>query len=538
MPAKRVAPPPKALQQRGIIGQAEESLPGSHVNQTNQVESLVRHARKRFLLILAAEQFALGASVVCAGGALMLLAGTQILNWYWLLPLVAGGFVAGWLRFRRRALPPYQIAQLIDGRLGLHDTISTAWFLLRGVHHPAIPTPAEPGSVVRTQLAQAEEIAAKADPAPAFPLTGQRTWAVAGALAAVVVGLFGIRYFVDRSLDLKKALIPLPQLGNVLAAMEKRLLSPGSEPGDHDQLASAADSQKANSEQPDDPRLNEVLGVKNSDSSEAASNDQNAAQAPNTQKTETAGGDKSQNQENGKQANGSPDSQQAGNNQAAPTTPPPPGGQPQTGPQNGQQPQSSPGLLDKMKDAMSSLVSKMKPSSSPQSSQNPSRQPNNGDDEDKSPGSQGEQAQAKQQGASNQQTGQESNAQGEENSQTAERAQNAQGRNSDRSSDKNGNDAHSGVGRQDGAKELKEAQQQEAMGKLAEIIGKRSANLTGEVLVEVPNGKQQLQTKYSQKVGRHADLGGEINRDEVPLIYQQYVREYMEQVHKQAKTLK
>ena len=56
-------------------------------------------------------------------------------------------------------------------------------------------------------------------------------------------------------------------------------------------------------------------------------------------------------------------------------------------------------------------------------------------------------------------------------------------------------------------------------------------------MVEVPNGKQQLQTKYSQKVGRHADLGGEINRDEVPLIDQQYVREYMEQVRKQAKTL-
>jgi len=30
-------------------------------------------------------------------------------------------------------------------------------------------------------------------------------------------------------------------------------------------------------------------------------------------------------------------------------------------------------------------------------------------------------------------------------------------------------------------------------------------------------------------------LGGEINRDEVPLIYRQYVRDYMEEVHKQAK---
>jgi hypothetical protein len=511
-------------------------LPAFHIVETNQVESLVRTARKRSLLILAGEQFAAGLSVVCAGFALMLLAGTQILAWYWLAPLIVGGLIAGWLRFRRRAVPPYRIAQILDARLSLHDTISTAWFLRHGAAHPAVGAPAEePGPVAKTQLAQAERIAASADPTPAFPLTGQRSWAVAGALVAVVLGLFGIRYFVERTLDLKKALIPLPQLGSLLASAEKRLFSPRTEPGDHDQLQAREDVRNSHTE-PDDPRMNEVLGVKNHNESDAPSNDPGGAQAPNVQKMDAANGDQPQNGENGKQPNGSPDTQQSGNNQA-PSGAPPAGSQPQSGPQSGQ-PQSSPGLMDKMKDAMSSLVSKMRPSSSQQVPQNSGKQPNNGDDEDKSAGSKGDQAQAKQQGANNQQNSQEANAQGEENSQTAERAQNAQGRNSDRSSDKNGNDAHSGVGRQDGAKELKEAQQQEAMGKLAEIIGKRSANLTGEVLVEVPNGKQQLQTKYSQKVGQHTDLGGEINRDEVPLIYQQYVREYMEQVHKQAKTLK
>jgi len=513
-------------------------LPGHHVNQTNQVRSLVRNASKRSGLILAGEQLALGVSVVCAGGALMLLAGTQILNWYWLVPLFFGGLIAGWIRFRRRVISPYRIAQLLDARLGLHDTISTAWFLQHRLADTAIDAPPErSGGVMRTQLAQAEKVAATADPAPAFPVTGQRTWAVAGASIAVVVGLFGIRYLVDRSLDLKKALIPLPQLSSVLASMEKRLVSARSEPGDRDHLDAVANNQEAQTEKPDDPRMNEVLGVKNPNGSDAASNDPNGAEAPKTEKMDAANGDQPPNGENSKQANGSPDAPQADNTHASPMGAPPPGSQPQAGPQDGQRPQSSPGLFDKMKDAMSSLVSKMRPSASPQASQSSSKQPNNGDDEDKSPGAQGEQAPAKQ-GPNNQQAGQEANAQGEENSQTAERAQNAQGRNADRSSDKNGNDAHSGVGRQDGAKELKEAKQQEAMGKLAEIIGKRSANLTGEVLVEVPNGKQQLQTKYSQKVGRHADLGGEINRDEVPLIYQQYVREYMEQVHKQAKTLK
>lgn len=73
------------------------------------------------------------------------------------------------------------------------------------------------------------------------------------------------------------------------------------------------------------------------------------------------------------------------------------------------------------------------------------------------------------------------------------------------------------------------------MGKLAEIIGKRSASATGDVMVENPSGKQRLQTDYSQRQGQHSDLGGEINRDEVPLMYQQYVRDYMTQVRRQAK---
>ncbi len=72
------------------------------------------------------------------------------------------------------------------------------------------------------------------------------------------------------------------------------------------------------------------------------------------------------------------------------------------------------------------------------------------------------------------------------------------------------------------------------MGKLDEIIGKRSAALTGDMTVETRSNHQQLQTQYSRQVGRHADLGGEIDRNEIPIALRQYVREYMEQVRKQA----
>jgi hypothetical protein len=55
--------------------------------------------------------------------------------------------------------------------------------------------------------------------------------------------------------------------------------------------------------------------------------------------------------------------------------------------------------------------------------------------------------------------------------------------------------------------------------------------------VEVPSGKQQLRTSYTQKKALHADAGGDVNRDEVPLIYQTYVQRYFEELRKpQGKT--
>ncbi|MBV9294652.1 MAG: hypothetical protein JO145_03700, partial [Acidobacteriaceae bacterium] len=140
---------------------------------------------------------------------------------------------------------------------------------------------------------------------------------------------------------------------------------------------------------------------------------------------------------------------------------------------------------------------------------------------------------ARQQDARNEQAAQQESSEGEGQEQTTEKPEASGGRNSDQSPEKKGSDARSGAGRQEGDKDVQEAEQLRAMGKLAEIIGKRSASITGEMMVETRSGKQQLKTEYSQRMGHHSDLGGEINRDEIPLIYQQYIREYMEQVRKQ-----
>jgi hypothetical protein len=123
--------------------------------------------------------------------------------------------------------------------------------------------------------------------------------------------------------------------------------------------------------------------------------------------------------------------------------------------------------------------------------------------------------------------------QASQDAQGSEQAKSGQGKSNGKSDERsNSQDGKSGIGRQDGDKSIKEAEQLAAMGKISEIIGKRSQNVTGEVMVEVASGSQQLRTQYSQRRAGHADTGGEINRDEVPLAYQQYVQSYFEEIRK------
>ena len=70
------------------------------------------------------------------------------------------------------------------------------------------------------------------------------------------------------------------------------------------------------------------------------------------------------------------------------------------------------------------------------------------------------------------------------------------------------------------------------MGKLSELIGQRANEVTGQVMIEVGNTKQSLRTAFTQQQAGHAEAGGEIHRDEVPLMYQQFVERYFEEVRK------
>jgi hypothetical protein len=186
--------------------------------------------------------------------------------------------------------------------------------------------------------------------------------------------------------------------------------------------------------------------------------------------------------------------------------------------------------MSKMKEAFQNLLSKAKPQQNQQGQTQPGK-------DQKSAQSKSQQG-SKQNGKEGQQQNgqQQGDAQEGEDGQEAKNAENAQqGKGQGKSdSQQSSKQPGSGIGSQDGDKAIRNAEQLAAMGKISEILGKRSATITGEATVEVQTTNQQLHTPYAQKGTQHTQAGAEINRDEVPVSLQPYVQQYFEQVRKQA----
>jgi hypothetical protein len=495
------------------------------ISHENRVEAIVRSAWRRSLFLLAFEQLAFALAVIFSGGILMLLLGTQILDWYWMTLLSGTAVTVGIIRARRRILTRYRIAQVVDRRLQLSDSLSTAWFLLSNPDQPD-------DAVSQFQIEQAERSAALVNLAGAFPfrrqLRRQPVWALAGALGAAMFGLFAVRYFVRSNLSFEESLIPI-HLGSALERVEHVLSAENHSVSnpiafEEDPSSDRLTQSEQNYERSEAPRSHDPNVERQPDLTN--SNQSTTQKTPAEDRTQNGGSEKSTGSESAGRNSGdrtTEESRERANTPALNTNKD----------VAGRQPPSS-GLLEKMKDAISSLLDKLKSTqNSNKAAQNGERNAEGSKTEEQSAAKNEQQGQS--QNAGTERARNDSSSEGGGQDQTREKAEASQGRSSDQSPDKNGSDAHSGIGRQDGDKQLKEAEQLQAMGKLAEIIGKRSANLTGEVTVETSSGKQRLKTEDSQRVGQHSDEGGEINRDEIPLIYQQYVREYMERVHKQTK---
>ena len=448
------------------------------------------------------EQSGVAIAAALAGLVVLLLIGTQILDWYWLVLVFAGSLAFGVWRTMSRVPSRYVLAQQIDHRLGLYDSISTAI---------NFSTEDRPGSATfrSAQLGEAEALARTADLRPVFPYSFPKAAYAAGAVALVAAGMFAIRYGVTRSLDLKPSLVRIAM--DTFFKTEKEAAAPKKSPW----------RQKIDDDL--DPNPNNALNaidtpnVNNQGDSDTAKSQ--VSSVPNERESTDPGGQDKTEQAS---ANGS---EKAGNDQ------PPEGSEGQ--PQNGK-PQSQPkggkqsngdnaSMMDKMRDAMSDLLNKLKMSpksgEAKQSAQNSQQGKGQQGKADKG------QMPGKQQSASA-----DAQNQGE---QSGDPSQSAAGKSGDKNSDKQASqDAKSGIGKQDGDKSAREAEQLAAMGKISEILGKRAQNMSGEVMVEVSSGKQQLKTQYSSHNSTHVEAGGEISRDEVPIEYREYVQQYFEQIRK------
>lgn len=469
--------------------------------------ALVRRARRRILHNLLFYEGANAASAALFVFILLLIFGTDVLSWYWalLLPCAAAG-LAVW-RVRRRLPSLYVTAQRIDRRLALADALSTALYFSdeRAASQPV-------SELRQCQRAEADRLATGVNPHHAVPYLLPRTAYITVALLLIASSVFALRYGLTERLDLKRPLVAIlgDHLGftgqNQRARLDSRRNADN--PSDNpqaDQQGQATDPADPAQQPEDSPDNSPAEPEKSAKTDLKSKNDQ----ADNDGSDD---GQADQSEQPADAQNTNPkDSQKDGN-------------QPQSG--RNSQPQSNQSLLSKMKEAMQNLLSSMQNAN--QQQQNASNQ--NGK------GSKGQQGQSKQQAKGEKSKSDSGDSQDQQAADGGQEAQNSPGQSADQqdspAADKQ---PGSGAGSRDGAKDVRQAEQLAAMGKISEIIGKRAATVTGEATVDAENTSQQLRTAYQDRQSEHTQTGAEIHRDEIPVALESYVEQYFEQVRKQSK---
>ena len=427
-------------------------------------------------------QLVLAAAVALGGAVVILLAGTEFLSWYWILLVVAVSLGAGLFLLRKRIPSAYAVAQRIDARLKLADTLSTAAYF----DAPSDPLPADP-RICESQRRQAEKLATTVDFKRALPLLRPPALYPAFGLLLAACGIFLLRFAVLGTFDPTKSLVK--------TAYDTFFRSP---------------SQQAKlGNLPRDPT--QLGNVPNADA--GLTKDADFAGDPSTQADEAADTQAQPNSKaDGKDGQGKKDDASSADNPENRDNPDKSNDGKQSGNQNGKQ---DPSMMDKVREALSDMLNKMK------------SQPNESAQNQNQKGDAQSQKQDKQQGQpQDKNPGDNADAQ-------SDNQQSSDGESQGNSADaKNSQDQQRGIGSEEGDKTVRDAAAIKAMGKISELLGKRAQNVSGTVMVEVGSTKQQLKTAIEQRQATHSEAGSEIHRDEIPVIYEQFVQQYFEQIRK------
>ncbi|MEP7361808.1 MAG: hypothetical protein ABI972_01015 [Acidobacteriota bacterium] len=485
--------------------------------------NLVEAARRRTFVHHVVEQALTGTCAALGGAALILIAGSDLLDWRWLILLFAGG--VGWSAWRtlKRIKGPYEVVQEIDRRMDLSDTLSTAYYFnsedKRGLVAPEL---------WQVQRARAEEASQSLSPSDVFPWALPRQAYIAGLMIAMMGGLFMVRYGLLGTLDVRAPMVQ--GLSQFFQPSNARNAKGG--PGDQKQgekpLGIAVDDQGPEQKDLDAASPDALSEVNTPDVNAGVDTKDILKSQVKEIKAQAEEGDAMDDSGEGDQRTKGGDGKD-GNSQASDSaTPDGQKGIPQEA-KNGEQGKegNNSSLMDKMRDAMANLLAKMKMPNQgqPKQGSNPKGAQGGGEMQGKQGGQQKGQTQGK--GSPT------DDSEGADEGQPSEEAQSGQGKGADKGSEQSQAAQQSGMGKQDGEKSIKDAEQAAAMGKISEIFGKRAQNVTGEMMVEVKSSKQQqLRTAYADRANTHREAGSEIHRDEVPLDLQYFVQQYFEKVRK------
>jgi hypothetical protein len=474
------------------------------------LENLIQQARRRMVWNTVLEQASLALSAGIAGFLALLIVGTQVLDARWIAALSLTVFGVGLYRTRSRIPSAYKVAQILDRRIDACDALSTAWYYEHGEkRRPALP------EIVAAQRAGALRVASGVDPARAVPMALPRGAYLTVLLAVSALTMFGIRYGVRRSLDLRA---PIAEFSfdfftgaSRSAVAEAREKNPLKSPLDEHGLSVA--------EQGDPKRPDHLPEGAYAFDQEEMSDTPVLKKDANRQQAENSGEDS----EGGERSSGDA-ADESDDDWAGQTGTPPkkPSNQPAK-----KMSEEESSLLQKMKEAMANLLEKLK-LNPPGSGEGERTQRSSASQ--KSSDGKGQQMPGKPQGDDMQ----EGKGETEQPASSEEMAQAGKSSKGERGGEERASkEARSGIGREDGDKSLRDAETQAALGKLSEILGKRSEKLTGEIMVEVNSSRQQpLKTQYTTTRSAHSDAGGEIHRDEVPLVHQEFVKQYFEEIRK------
>ncbi len=495
-----------------------------------EITTVVGGARRRVMVDRAFWEASLAATVALLGPTMFLLLGRRLFVWPLFIVFALAGLGLGAWRWRKRRPGTYEVSQVLDARLRTHDQISTAIYFLNSQEPPATG-----------QRRVAASIARQIDLEAAFPFTLPRSLYGLASIFLIASGLWAIRYFLEKPPRMEKSLARLvlqkilpeellarerrdaaEQPRNAAQKQSKAQVTENQELGPHGEFQqgretsdAASDASPENTDQgrkPGDDK-NNAAGDASKDGDAfgdpiASDSENDAIQSYEDmlQRDAKSGLQKADGKQ-GKDSNGNQGENRAGSNE-------------------------SNSLLSKLRDAMNNMLSRLQQKSSgagqQQAAQGASQ---NGNGQKEGSG------EARSGSGQPKAGGQEAaDSEGAESEAQDLSAQNPNGKNGGKSSEQGSRGSSgSGAGRQEGDKQLAEAQLQEAMGKLTELYGRRAANVTGEVTVETQSGKQTLRTPQSQKQARHSDAGGEVSRDEIPLAYQAYVKEYFNRLRQGGK---